>query len=145
MTSNMHPGMKEFNRIFNEYNHIYHDIALKLGLSDSGFDILYTICDIGNGCLQKDICEATRLSKQTVHSSVCKLEKDGYLFLKPGKGRNMQIFLTPSGNTLIEEKIAPAVQAENLAFTHMTEEEQGEFLRLNKKYAEGLRKYASQI
>ena len=57
----------------------------------------------------------------------------------------MQIFLTPSGNTLIEEKIAPAVQAENLAFTHMTEEEQGEFLRLNKKYAEGLRKYASQI
>ena len=135
MTINMHPGMKEFNRIFKEYNHIYHDIALKLGLSDSGFDILYTICDIGNGCLQKDICEATRLSKQTVHSSVCKLEKDGYLFLKPGKGRNMQIFLTPSGNTLIE----------NLAFTHMTEEEQGEFLRLNKKYAEGLRKYASQI
>ena len=70
MAPELHPGMKEFNRIFKECNHIYHDIALKLGLSDSGFDILYTLCEIGDGCLQKDICDATMLSKQTIHSSV---------------------------------------------------------------------------
>ena len=145
MTIHMHPGMREFNRIFKECSHIYHDIALKLGLSDSGFDILYTICDIGDGCLQKNICEATLLSKQTIHSSVRKLEKDGYLLLKPGKGRDVQIFLTNAGNTLMEEKIAPAIHAENLAFADMTDEEQREFLRLNKKYAENLRKYAGQI
>ena len=145
MTINMHPGMREFNRIFKECNHIYHDIALKLGLSDSGFDILYTLCEIGDGCLQKNICEATLLSKQTIHSSVRKLEKDGYITLKPGKGRDMQIFLTPEGNALVEEKIFPAIQAENLTFTDMTEEEQREFLRLNKKYADSLRKYAKQI
>ena len=73
MIPELHPGMKEFNRIFKKCNHIYHDIALKLGLSDSGFDILYTLCDIGDGCLQKDICDATMLSKQTIHSSVQKL------------------------------------------------------------------------
>lgn len=145
MTIHMHPGMREFNRIFKECSHIYHDIALKLGLSDSGFDVLYTICEIGDGCLQKNICEATLLSKQTIHSSVRKLEKDGYLLLKPGKGRDMQMFLTPAGNALVEEKIAPAIHAENLAFADMTEEEQREFLRLNKKYAENLRKYARQI
>ena len=109
MTIHMHPGMREFNRIFKECSHIYHDIALKLGLSDSGFDILYTICEIGDGCLQKNICEATLLSKQTIHSSVRKLEKDGYLLLKPGKGRDVQIFLTKIGRASCRERVCSIV------------------------------------
>ena len=145
MMPELHPGMKEFNRIFKECNHIYHDIALKLGLSDSGFDILYTLCEIGDGCLQKDICDATMLSKQTIHSSVQKLAKDGYLSLQPGKGRDLHIHLTPAGKALMEEKIAPAIQIENLAFTDMTDDEQAEFLRLNRKYADSLRKHAAQL
>lgn len=145
MTPELHPGMQEYNRTFKECNHIYHDIALKLGLSDSGFDILYTLCTLGDGCLQKDICELTLLSKQTIHSSVQKLVRDGYLFLKSGRGRDMHIFLTPAGKALIDEKIAPAIQIENLTFTDMTEAEQTEFLRLNRKYAGSLRKYASQL
>ena len=138
----LHPGMKEFNRIFKECNHIYHDIALKLGLSDSGFDILYTLCEIGDGCLQKDICDATMLSKQTIHSSVQKLAKDGYLSLQPGKGRDLHIHLTSAGKALMEEKI---IQTENLAFTDMSKDEQEEFLRLNRKYIDSLRRHAAQL
>lgn len=145
MTPELHPGMKEFNRIFKECNHIYHDIALKLGLSDSGFDILYTLCEIGDGCLQKDICDATMLSKQTIHSSVQKLAKDGYLSLQPGKGRDLHIHLTSAGKALMEEKITPAIQTENLAFTDMSKDEQEEFLRLNRKYADSLRRHAAQL
>ncbi len=141
----LHPGMKEFNRIFKECNHIYHDIALKLGLSDSGFDILYTLCEIGDGCLQKDICDATMLSKQTIHSSVQKLAKDGYLSLQPGKGRDLHIHLTSAGKALMEEKITPAIQTENLAFTDMSKDEQEEFLRLNRKYIDSLRRHATQL
>ena len=51
--------LKEFNRIYKKTNEIYHDIALRLGLSDSAFDILYSISELGDGCLQKDICNAT--------------------------------------------------------------------------------------
>ena len=141
----LHPGMKEFNRIFKECNHIYHDIALKLGLSDSGFDILYTLCEIGDGCLQKDICDATMLSKQTIHSSVQKLARDGYLSLQPGKGRDLHIHLTSAGKALMEEKITPAIQTENLAFTDMSKDEQEEFLRLNRKYIDSLRRHAAQL
>ena len=141
----LHPGMKEFNRIFKECNHIYHDIALKLGLCDSGFDILYTLCEIGDGCLQKDICDATMLSKQTIHSSVQKLAKDGYLSLQPGKGRDLHIHLTSAGKALMEEKITPAIQTENLAFTDMSKDEQEEFLRLNRKYIDSLRRHAAQL
>ena len=145
MIPELHPGMKEFNRIFKECNHIYHDIALKLGLSDSGFDILYTLCEIGDGCLQKDICDATMLSKQTIHSSVQKLAKDGYLSLQPGKGRDLHIHLTSAGKALMEEKITPAIQTENLAFTDMSKDEQEEFLRLNRKYIDSLRRHAAQL
>ena len=145
MIPELHPGMKEFNRIFKECNHIYHDIALKLGLSDSGFDILYTLCEIGDGCLQKDICDATMLSKQTIHSSVQKLARDGYLSLQPGKGRDLHIHLTSAGKALMEEKITPAIQTENLAFTDMSKDEQEEFLRLNRKYADSLRRHAAQL
>ena len=45
----------------------------------------------------------------------------------------------------MEEKIAPAIQIENLAFTDMTDDEQAEFLRLNRKYADSLRKHAAQL
>lgn len=145
MMPELHPGMKEFNRIFKECNHIYHDIALKLGLSDSGFDILYTLCEIGDGCLQKDICDATMLSKQTIHSSVQKLARDGYLSLQPGKGRDLHIHLTSAGKALMEEKITPAIQTENLAFTDMSKDEQEEFLRLNRKYIDSLRRHAAQL
>ncbi|MEH2945795.1 MarR family winged helix-turn-helix transcriptional regulator [Sporofaciens sp. JLR.KK001] len=145
MMPELHPGMKEFNRIFKECNHIYHDIALKLGLSDSGFDILYTLCEIGDGCLQKDICDATMLSKQTIHSSVQKLAKDGYLSLQPGKGRDLHIHLTSAGKALMEEKITPAIQTENIAFTDMSKDEQEEFLRLNRKYIDSLRRHAAQL
>ncbi len=81
MTTKLHPGMKEFNSIFKKCNHIYHEIALKLNLSDSGFDVLYALCSLGDGCLQRDICEFTLLSKQTIHSSVKKLVNEGYLSL----------------------------------------------------------------
>ena len=145
MTTKLHPGIKEFNSIFKKCNHIYHEIALKLNLSDSGFDVLYALCSLGDGCLQRDICEFTLLSKQTIHSSVQKLAKDGYLSLQPGKGRDLHIHLTSAGKALMEEKITPAIQTENLAFTDMSKDEQEEFLRLNRKYIDSLRRHAAQL
>lgn len=131
--------LMEYNRIYKELNDIYHDVALKNGLSDSAFDILYAIALLGNGCLQRDICQMTFLSKQTIHSSVYKLEKEEYIFLKKGTGRNMHIFLTPAGEALITEKILPVIAMEQKSFQDMTPAETAELLRLNKKYASRLR------
>lgn len=121
-------------------NSIYHDIALKLGLSDSAFDILYAICQLGDGCLQKDICEMTFLSKQTIHSSIQKLQRGGWLRLEQGKGRNMHIYVTERGAWLLEEKIRKAIELEERSFEDMSEEEVKELLRLNAKYTALLRK-----
>lgn len=92
----------EFNRIFKEFNDIYHDVALRLGLSNSAFDIFYAICELGDGCLQRDICKTTFIPKQTVNSSIRNLEREGYLTLVHGKGRNMHIYLTERGKKMLK-------------------------------------------
>ena len=37
----------EFNHIYKEFNDVYREAATKVGLSLSGFDILYAICEMG--------------------------------------------------------------------------------------------------
>ena len=130
--------LKEFNRIYKKTNEIYHDIALRLGLSDSAFDILYSISELGDGCLQKDICNATCIPKQTIHSSIRQMEKSGYLTLSSGKGRSMHITLTDLGKSLLERTIYPVMQMEGEAFHCMTDVECQQMLALFGKYIQAL-------
>lgn len=135
----MSPALSMFNHIYKEFNEIYHEATLKMGLSDSAFDILYSIVDLGDGCSQSDICKYSCLSKQTVNSSIKKMASLNYLTFKPGKGRVMQIFLTDKGRQLLDEKIYPIIKKENEAFLCMTDEECRLMLELYKKYNNALK------
>lgn len=137
--------LKEYNHIYKEANDIYHEIARKLQLSDSALDIFYTIFEMGDNCLQRDICKASCMPKQTVNSSIRKLQTDGYLTLSPGKGRSMHIHLTPSGQKLIQEKPVPLIRIENDAFEDMTVEECEQLIHLNAKYNQTLRSRLSNL
>ncbi len=137
--------LKEYNALNREMEGLYHVICRKIGLSDSVFIILYTIWDIGDGCLQRDICNAASISKQTIHSAIKKLEGQDVLHLKPGKGREMQIFLTEKGKDLVKEKIVPVAAMEAEAYEAMTEEECHELLRLSRKYLEHFRKKVKEL
>ena len=145
VTPYMSSSLREYNRIYKEFNDLYHDAAQKLGLSNSAFDILYSICELGDGCLQKDICQASFIPKQTVHSSIRNLERDGYLTLSPGKGRSMHIFLTDSGKALVQRTIYPIVQMENEAFGKLSPEECAMMLKLDAKYICALRTELSKL
>lgn len=134
--------LREFSHLYKELSNVYHSISLKLGLSDSAFDILYTICTLGPGCSQTEICEWVSLSKQTINSSIRKLEGEGYIRMERGKGRALHIHLTESGHALAQEKILPVIQMENDAFRKMTSEESQAFLRLTRKYLAGMREEA---
>lgn len=138
-------NLKEYNHIYKETNNIYHDIALHLNLSDSAFDIFYAICTLGDGCLQRDICSLSATSKQTINSSIRKLEKEGYITLRSGKGRQMHISLTDAGKELVRERIFPVIEIENGVFDSMSEEECRELLRLSNKYIEILKKNVKEL
>ena len=70
--------LKEYNHIYKEANEIYHEAARRLHLSDSAFEIFYALFDMGDNCLQRDICKSSCLPKQTINSSIRKLQADGY-------------------------------------------------------------------
>ena len=102
----------------------------------SGF--WYVICEQGEGCLQRDICRAVCVSKQTIHSAIRKLEEDGYLYMKSGRGRDKHIFLTERGSLLAEEKIRPVMEIENAAFDALGETESCRLLELTEQYFHAL-------
>lgn len=137
--------LKEFNRLNRGFESLYHGISRKMGLSDSAFIILYNLWDLGEGCLQKDICDAAGISKQTIHSAMRKLEQEGYLYLKPGKGRQMRLFLTEEGRELIRQKIVPVAALEAEAFGALTEEECGQLLRTTAKYLECFKEKVKEL
>lgn len=137
--------LTEFNRNYKEVNELYHDTALHLELSDSAFDILYHLCENGDGCQQKDICAATCIPKQTIHSSIRNLEQSGYLTLARGRGRGMLISLTDAGRELVQKTIFPVIQRENEAFACMTPEECRQMLALQAKYTKALRTSLSAL
>ena len=128
-----------FNHIYKEYNIIYHDAAMRLGLSNSEFDTLYAICELGDGCKQSDICRTTCIPKQTVNSASRSLQKKEYLTLASGKGRSMHIYLTEQGLQLVRRTIFPMVEIENEAFPKLTEKEYKTILHFHAQYLAALR------
>ncbi len=145
MNLNRGHELKEFNSLYKELDDIYHEIALKAGISDSAFAILYVLVEFGDGCLQKDIAEYFSTSKQTINSSIKNLSAKGLISLQKGKGRNLHVYLTAKGRQFTEEKIAPVLALENSIFAEMTPEESREFLRLTRKYVTLYRQKAAQL
>lgn len=139
MTIQSCDSLKEFNLLSKEISDIYVELNRSLGISGSVFDILYTISNLGDGCLQKDICAMSFTSKQTINSAIRKMEQENLLYLTPGKGREMHIHLTPAGKKVMEEKIFPVIQIENQIFEEMSESERKEYIRLTRKYLQRMR------
>lgn len=139
MGNPMTEELREYNRVYKETNEIYHSIAKGLGLSDSAFDVFYALYILGDGCQQKDICGYSYTSKQTIHSSIRRLEQEELLETRPGRGREIRIFPTQAGRLLMKEKIAPVVEAENRALLRLPQKERQQFLRLLREYAGNLR------
>jgi len=113
---NLLKEMREYCRIYKELSEVYHMIALRLGMSDSVFDILYAVYVLGEGCTQKDIGKYACATKSTIHSAVHKLERDGILRLERRNARESRVFLTPAGRALVDRKIARVVDMEERAF-----------------------------
>lgn len=145
MTFPSHPIQSALDLLYKEMDDLYHENAISMGLSDSAQIVLYTLCELGDGCLQRDLCERCFLSKQTIHSSVRKLEREGLLTLTPGKGRDMHLALTPAGRALAEKTVYPLAEAESRAMDTLAPSEQAELLRLTQAYVSALRRELRHI
>lgn len=136
---------RRFNYILGETGAVYHGFAVKLGQSDSIMSILYTLCDVGDGCPISTICFNSGLSKQTVNSSLRKLENEGYITLKRLNGKSKAVYFTESGKELAVKTAAKILSAENSVFASWKKEEVELFLNLNEKFLRDIKKYDAFI
>ena len=136
---NQGPLIRELNHTYKEMDDFYHQYANDIGLSFSAFLIYYGISLLGEGCLQKDICELVFISKQTINSSIRNLEQEGCLSLVHGHGRELHIHLTEKGKQISDTKVLPIVQWEQEALMKMTPEERRLLVSLTRTYLDHLK------
>lgn len=147
MNNDVFSQLIEYNQLYKELDHLYHNYAKDCGLSNSTLWILYSIYETKGNYTQKNLCELWSYSKQTINSALKNLEKSGFIKLEsiPDNRKNKQIVLTDLGNELTEQFIKPLIEAEQNAFRKMSDDERDEFLRLTKKYLDLLDKEISNL
>ncbi|MBQ8296170.1 MAG: MarR family transcriptional regulator [Ruminococcus sp.] len=137
--------MKRFNHLTSEINAVYHETALKLGLSDSAMLILYTICNCGESCLLSDICRLSGISKQTINSALRKLEHEGIVCLENIDGRKKSVHLTEKGKVFAGNTVIRVIRMENEVFDSWTETERKLYLDLTNRFLNELKEKAAQL
>lgn len=135
-----HQKVKRYNYVMNEINAIYHDTAMRMGISNSAQSILYVICENGDRCLQSEIYKQTGISRQTINSAIRRLEKDGIVYLEQGQGRNTIVCLTDAGKEVADQKARSIIRIEDEIFDEWTEEESRIYQELTERYRNSLKK-----
>lgn len=134
MKNTLTKELRRFNYIVGGIDQLYHEAALKLGLSDSALAVLYTICGEGKPCPISLICRFAGMSKQTVNSALRKLENDGVIRLDAVDGKQKSAVLTDKGKKLADATVSKIIAAENRIFESWTEQERTEYIHLTQKY-----------
>lgn len=145
MNNHISKEMKRYNHLLGEINAVYHEISLKLGLSDSAMVILYTICDEGDSCLLSDICRRSGLSKQTANSAIRKLEAAGILYLEKAGIRSKTVCLTAAGRELSNKTALRLLNAENAILASWSRQDVDKYLELTEKFLTDLRAEAAEM
>ena len=118
-----------YNQLLKECDNIYHDAAVRAGLSDCAFWILHALWEAEHPMTQSEIGDNASMPRQTVNSALKKLEKDGYLVLEKIDGRmGKSIHLTAAGMDFVQTHIAPVSAAEDRAVARFSDEEKEAFL-----------------
>ena len=137
--------MRRYNHLVGEIDGVYHEMSLKLGLSDSAMIVLYTICDSGSSCPLRDICLRSGLSKQTVNSALRKLEAEGVVYLEPVSARSKSVCLTEAGQALAAETAGKIIRIENDIFDSWPQADVEQYLELTERFLLALREKAEQL
>lgn len=138
-------ALKRFNHLIGELDAVYHDMSLRLGLSDSESKILYTVCNFGDSCLLADVCRLTGLSKQTVNSAVRKLEREGVLYTEAANGRAKRLCLTDEGKNHAGRTAFRILELENEVFASWPHQDVEEYLELTERFLISLREKSETL
>lgn len=108
-----------------ELSNLYRHIAVKFGISDNEFRIMYSLLISNSEYTQQSISSLLSLPKQTVNSVITNLIKKGYVYLEtiPCTRNRKIIRLTDAGKDFGKNNVLHTYEAEQRAISKMTEVE----------------------
>ena len=135
-----------FNATINGSEEIYRTVAKSFGLSDCAFWILYCIRQSEEKVTQKDICNFIFQPKQTVHSALKKMVKDGLIEVGDYNGkRHKYVTLTEKGEAFSRKTVDLVLAEEIAAFEDMDASERELAMKLLAKYSDSLSRRMSKF
>lgn len=133
--------LQTLNKLYKESDHIYSNLASRLGMTNSTFWILYAISHSEEPLTQNDLCNNYFFPVQTVNSTVTNLLKKGLTKLEfiPGTRNRKKIILTDKGKEYIDETINKADEIEKNAFLMFAEDERYIYISLFQRHIDYLK------
>ena len=132
-------NIRRINYLMTEIDALYHQAAVKMGLSDSVARVLYTIYEAKGSCLLSEIYKKTGVSKQTINSALRKLEQEGILYLEPSGARSKRVCLTETGLRVADTTAGRLIRLENSIFDEWPAEDVQQYLGLMERYLQAFR------
>lgn len=137
--------LRRYNYLAGELDAAYHEINVKLKMSDSAMIILYAICDQGEACMLRDIYCQFGVSKQTINSALRKLEEEKLVFLEAVDAKNKRVCLTTKGKETANRTAKRIIEVENDIFSSWEEEEVEKYLELTERYLRDFKERSSKL
>lgn len=137
--------IQELNQLLKKMDNIYNKLAKSSRISDTAFWIIYTIKNEEEAYKQKDLCNMWFYSKQTINSSLKKLEEQDIIQLisVPGNKKDKKVILTEYGKQIAKELIEPVNEIEKKSLKKI--KKRREFLNLFKNYIETMEEETQKI
>lgn len=78
--------IQQIELLLREQDSIYHNTAVRFGLSDTAMRVLYLVSETDEVLTQQDLCRQNFSAKQTIHTAINGLVKNGFVELIPIPG-----------------------------------------------------------
>ena len=138
--------MAAFNAVFDENDQIYRAAAKAFGLPECAFWILYALRESEGAMTQSRLCALLCQPKQTVNSSLKKLEADGVLTLCCAEnGRGKPVSLTARGLALSARTVDKVHAAERAAISALSDAEWEAFFAAFDKYTSAMQAHMAEL
>lgn len=119
---------------------LYDEYAKKNGMLMKTLLVLNVLYYAKAGMTQRDICQKTFQSKQTVNLIIKNLLKDEYVTVSNDaeNGRIKYVTLTDAGRAYAKVPITHITKAEDTAMSMFTPEEQEQLISLSRRFTKNL-------
>lgn len=126
--------IKEYRDLLWESDALFNQTMERSGISSNRYMTLFCIAEGID--TQADICKRLHIPKQTLNSVIHTLLKQGLISVDAAScdGRSKKLALTPEGQDMYLEKVAPTELLEEAAFCMLSDDEQRTLCDIMRKF-----------